>query len=316
MLEQELFVQKEEFRPHVLIDACDPGQVTEGIAGIIDQVGVVVTGHQTDRDDMGELRDKPDHLVMFLRCQDGDLAEAEEPAQSLAPGYTGSGVFLSGGHNEVGSAEDPVVRVLDPADLTAGHRMGRDVFYILPEHILDLIDDAAFHTGHIRDQEAVFKEKLMLPDPFLKNLRIQGKDHHVRLADRRLVRISISFVNDPVFDGIIDRFLSAVDRFHLEPQSLKPLCQASAHQAQAYDQNVIIADPVHHNKSLLFRIDQGQSVPFENSLLFAVKLNLYKNLREEKSQRGCFYSSSRNTRVFRRGIHAQKGNPARGAQDS
>ena len=100
--------------------------------------------------------------------------------------------------------KDRVVGMFDPAELQARHGVGGDVFHVLAEHLLDLIDDAALDTGHIRDQQAVFKEMLMIPDPVPEDFRVEGKNDHIRLADRCLVRIVVAPVDHLLLQGKTD----------------------------------------------------------------------------------------------------------------
>ena len=195
---------------------------------------------------MGQLGDETDHLVVLLGGQHRDLPAAEDLAKAPAPLDAGLGVFLRGGDDEVCPVEDGVVGVFDPADLAARHGMGGYILHVIAQHLLDIIDDAALDTGHIRDQQPVFEQELMLADPVLEDLRIEGKNDHIRLADRRLVRMVIAPVDQPVLFREPDRFRPAVDRLHLEAQALERLRVAAPHEAQPDDQNIISADPVHH----------------------------------------------------------------------
>ena len=90
--------------PHRVVDARDPGQVAETVAGVVDQVPVVGTGHQRHGDTVGELGEEPDHLVVLLGRQDADLAETEDAPEILAPLDRLGGVLVGRGDDVVGSA--------------------------------------------------------------------------------------------------------------------------------------------------------------------------------------------------------------------
>ena len=52
---KRLFVEQKQFTPHGVVDACDTGQITEGVTRIACQMRVVGAGHQTDRNAVREL---------------------------------------------------------------------------------------------------------------------------------------------------------------------------------------------------------------------------------------------------------------------
>ena len=61
-LGDEVFlVPEEQLRPHLIVDACNAGQVPEGISGVLAQRGIVVGAHQADGDGVAQLADIADH---------------------------------------------------------------------------------------------------------------------------------------------------------------------------------------------------------------------------------------------------------------
>ena len=54
-IEQDVFVQKEQLGPHILIDGSNSGQIAETVTGVFHQMGIVMGIHQTDGNHMGQL---------------------------------------------------------------------------------------------------------------------------------------------------------------------------------------------------------------------------------------------------------------------
>ena len=123
-IEEHILIEQEQLAPHIIIDPGDPGQIPEGIAGVVLQLFPVVAGHQRDRDTVGELGNKADHFIVLFRRKDRNMGKPHQPPQLQTVLNGGFGIACGGSHDVIGSAEDPLVaaRRRPPARPWGGRR--------------------------------------------------------------------------------------------------------------------------------------------------------------------------------------------------
>ena len=137
---------------------------------------------------MRELRNEADHLVVRPGRQRGDPGKSQRFADPLAKLDGAEGVGVRGHHDIVGLPEDGVRGVAHAGHLTPRHGVRRDKLQIRPQRRLNIVDHAGFNAGNVRDHGAGSQQVLVFFDPSRDHVRVERKDHQIRLAQQSGIR--------------------------------------------------------------------------------------------------------------------------------
>ena len=107
-------------------------------------------------------------------------------------------------NNVIGIFENSIIAVFHAVYFPACHRVGGDKLHIRAEHLLNIIDYAALHAGHICQNSAGLQILLILLQPAKQHLGVEGKHHDVRFADHLRVDLSRALGDHAVLQSVGD----------------------------------------------------------------------------------------------------------------
>ena len=113
--------------------------------------------------------------------------------------------------------------------------MCRNVFAVLTQHLLDVVNDAALYTGYICDENARFEIFLVFCNPFFENMRIKCENHQIRFPDHFRIGCRGSFRYDVIVKGILNGIGIAVNRTKIKTIFGKTFCVTSSDKSKPYD---------------------------------------------------------------------------------
>lgn len=148
---------------------------------------------------MGQLGQKADHLVVFLRGQSADAADAQQPSQRFAAFDCLFCIGRRGGHDVVGSLKQVGTGVFDTADLPARHGMRADELHPRGKQRLRLFHHAALYPRHIRGNGPFPQPRAVFVQPVQQNVRVKCKDNDVKQPHIIRIRLGAPVADETVF---------------------------------------------------------------------------------------------------------------------
>ena len=147
-----------------------------------------------------------------------------------------SGILGRRHDDEIGSFKARCVRIINAAALTSRHRMAGDKLHPARKKGIDLRNDLPLHTGHIADQCPAMNPLPILLKPVDQCMRIQRKDHQVRILYKR--RIIPALFNPVALLRLFDRQRININADHMvKARRVQRLHIAAAKYTKTNDRN-------------------------------------------------------------------------------
>ena len=138
-----------------------------------------------------------------------------------------------------------LVAILHAVHFFARHGVCGNELDVGAKHVLNIVHDAALYAGHVGKHGARLQELLVLGNPLLEHGGVQAEHHCIGVGNNGRLNGGISFVDDAIFQGVINGLLVDVDGCHVKTQALECPRVAAANQAQAHNEYAFFANPLH-----------------------------------------------------------------------